>query len=181
MPGTQRGSSPSERWRAAPSLTIWVYDSPLGGAAGEVRFKELVRRGAVVVIEAVAVTWVRGSHRPHVGHLRRRSPAPGTSVLCSLVSLLADSGPDGGHRISALASRLTGTGIDHQLLADARRAFAPGTSALLVLASDVNLDVVRPIVEHGRARRGVVMVHADLTTHAVEMLRGELLPHIGEM
>ncbi|MFB9762923.1 DUF1269 domain-containing protein [Nocardioides kongjuensis] len=156
-----------------------MYDSPLGAAAGEVRFKDLVRRGAVVVTEAVVVSWVRGSHRPHVGHLRRRSPQPGSSVLCALVSVLAHPGPDGARRVAALASRLDGTGIEHQLLVDAHRALGPGTSALLVLASDVNLDVVRPIVEHGRSRRGVVMVHADLIPSAVDVLRNALIPQIG--
>ncbi|MBM0124616.1 DUF1269 domain-containing protein [Pimelobacter simplex] len=173
------GASSDSNWRSAPSLTIWVYDSPLGAAAGEVRFKDLVRRGAVIVIEAVAVTWIRGSHRPHIGHLRRRSPSPGASVLSGLVALLAERSPHAGQRIAALAARLQGTGIDHELLAEARRVLAPGTSALLVLASDVNLDVVRPIVEHGRARRGVVMVHADLTSDALELLRRELIPQIG--
>ncbi|WP_408896584.1 hypothetical protein ACJ5H2_16830 [Nocardioides sp. R1-1] len=175
MTGAVKGRSASAGWRSHPSLTIWVYDSPLGAAAGEVRLKELVRRGVVIAMEAVAVTWFRGTHRPHVGHLRRRSSPPGESLLSGLVDLLTDTGPQGERRVAALCAALDGSGIDHELLVDTRRALVPGTSALLVLASDVNLDVVSPIVEHGRARRGVVMAHADLQPRAVDMLRSALL------
>ncbi|TWG90186.1 putative membrane protein [Nocardioides sp. J9] len=161
----------SGSWRAVPSLTIWVYDSTLGAAAGEVRFKELVRRGAVLVTDAVTVTWVKGTHRPHVGHLRRRSAQLDGSLLGGLVDLLADDGPEGDRRVADLARRLAGTGIDQGMLDQARCALAPGTSALLVLARDVDLAVVRPIVERGRTRRDVVMVHADLTAETVDLLR----------
>lgn len=169
----------SARWRSGPSLTVWVYDSPLGAAAGEIRLHDLVRRGAVILIEAVTVTWVRGSHRPHVGHLRRRSEPAAASLLCALVAALTDDVRGAEDRIETLVHELDGTGIDRSVLVDARAALTPGTSGLLVLAKDVDLDVVRPIVEHGRARHGVVMVHADLRAHAVERLRRTLVPQSG--
>src|SRR4051812_35820919 len=57
------------------TLTIWLYDTAMGAAAGEVRLKDLQRRGAVRVVDALTVTWVPGADRPHIGHLLRRGPA----------------------------------------------------------------------------------------------------------
>ena len=51
-------------------LTVWLYDSAMGAAAGEVRLKDLQQQGAVKVVDAVTVTWVPGAHQPRIGHLR---------------------------------------------------------------------------------------------------------------
>ena len=70
-----------------------------------------------------------------------------------------------------LASTLAGTGIDEAFLADAAQELAPDTSALLVLSTDVDLDLVRPVIERGRARGDVVLMHTYLTSNGLDVLR----------
>lgn len=156
------------------ALTVWHYDSPRGAAAGEVRLRDLQQRGHVTVVDAVTVTWVPGAHAPRVVHLRHRGLwARGPeSVLGPLVAVLvADSTPG---TIAAgpdlLASRLAGTGIERDFLADVRDGLVPGTSALLVLSSDADLDEIRLVIERGRARGDVRLEHAMLRDDAPHRL-----------
>lgn len=160
----------------ATTLTVWVYDTPMGASAGEVRLKDLRERGALRVLDAITVTWFRGAHEPRIGHLRHRTAraAVGGSVLGALVGSLVmapTAGAAAGAGLATWAQRLSGTGIDAELLADVRERLVPGTSALLVLSSDADLDVVRPFVERGLARGDVSLVHARLRDDAPEALR----------
>ena len=63
---------------AGPTLTIWIYDSALGAAAGEVRLRKLQERTALQVHDEVTVTWMPGAHQPRMGTCgtkpRRRPP-----------------------------------------------------------------------------------------------------------
>ena len=162
-------------WDSRPTLTIWVYDSARGAAAGEVRLRDLARRGAVSVVDAVTVTWVRGTHRPRAGRSRgwTRHEVAREGVLARLAELLVgpEEGPGGPARLSSL---LTGTGVDEVLLDEVVRELVPDSSALLVLSTDVDLDVVRPIVERGRARGDVVVLHAYLTPGGIDLMRAAL-------
>jgi uncharacterized membrane protein len=101
---------------AGPTLTIWIYDSALGAAAGEVRLKNLQKRNALQVHDEVTVTWMPGAHQPRIGHLRHETSATATrdSVLGGLVGLifLAPETGAAGAGLAALAHRLRGTGID---------------------------------------------------------------------
>lgn len=158
------------------SLTVWLYDTPMGAAAGEVRLKDLAERGALRVLDAVTVTWVPGAHEPRLGHLRHQTTRAATrgSVLGALVGglVLAPAlGAVAGAGLAAWAQRLTGTGIDAAFLAGLRERVVPGTSALLVLSTDANLDVLRPVVERGLARGDVSLLHARLREDAPEALR----------
>lgn len=158
--GGRRATSPT-------TLTVWLYDSAMGAAAGEVRLKAMQRRGAVTVLDALTITWMPGTHTPRVGHLRHRTSAMAakSSVLGTFVGLLvlaptADSTTGAG--VGALAQRLRGTGIDRQFLSELKDRLGPGSSALLVLSSDTDLDAVRPVIERGRARGDVTLMHASL-------------------
>jgi uncharacterized membrane protein len=158
------------------TLTVWLYDSPMGAAAGEVRLKDLQERRALRVVDAITVTWVRGAHQPRIGHLRHqttRAAARG-SVLGALVGavVLAPAvGAAAGAGLTAWVQRLRGTGIDETFLQEVRDRLVPGTSALLVLSADADLDVVRPFVERGLGRGDVSLVHARLRDDAPEALR----------
>ena len=158
------------------TLTVWLYDSAMGAAAGEVRLKDLQERKAIKVIDAVTVTWVRGSHEPRVGHLRRSmtSTASRGSILGALVGSLLPAravGATSGSGGSTLTRSFCGAGIDDAFLSDLKSSLSAGTSALLVLSSDVDLDVVRTFVERGLARGDVRLMHAWLPDDAPEALR----------
>jgi uncharacterized membrane protein len=160
-------------WEDRPSLTVWVYDSVLGAAAGQVRLDALVRRGSVEALEAVMVTWVPGAHRPRITGLRLATGGTdGEHVLGRLVHVL--TGP--GDVLPALAERLDSTGIDAQLLSEIRTALAPGRSSLLVRAASADLDTVRAVIERGRARGDVTLFHAFLTPEAPALLEDALRP-----
>ncbi|WP_197025887.1 DUF1269 domain-containing protein [Nocardioides sp. URHA0020] len=172
-PGDDNGST---RYLAAPTLTVWIYDSAMGAVAGEVRLKDLRQRDALRVHDAITVSWLPGAHVPRIGHLRRETSAAAArnSLLGGLVDLLlrppvAGAPPDAV--VTALAQRLRGTGIDQIFLDDVKRQLHPESSALLVLSSDVDLDQVRPVIERGLAHGDVILMHARLPDNAPELLR----------
>ena len=168
---------PPQRFLATPALSVWVYDSAMGAAAGEVRLKSLRQRGALRVHDAITVSWMPGAHQPRIGHLRRETSAGAarSSVLGGLVSLIfldpAGTGTGTGTGIAALAQRLRGTGIDLGFLEEIRARVHAETSALLVLSSDADLDEVRPAIERGLVRGDVTLMHAMLPGDAPELLR----------
>jgi uncharacterized membrane protein len=162
--------------RTSPALTVWIYDSALGAAAGEVRLRNLRERNALEVLDAITVSWMPGSHQPRIGHLRHETSAAATrgSVLGGLVGLifLAPAlGVAAGTGTAALAQRLRGTGIDQMFLDELKAQLRPETSALLVLSGDADLDQVRPVIERGLARGDVVLIHAHLPHDAPDILR----------
>ncbi|GAA4690974.1 DUF1269 domain-containing protein [Nocardioides conyzicola] len=167
------GATGTPRDRAATaSLTVWIYDSALGAAAGEVRLKNLRDRAALRVHDAITVSWMPGVHEPRIGHLRRETSAVAArSVLGGLVELLLRSASDAAAGIPALAQQLRGTGIDQLFLEEIVAQLHPETSALFVLSSHADLDQVRPVVERGLARGDVVLMHAQLPGEAPAVLR----------
>ena len=142
-----RGHSPPCR---SQRLTVWIYDSAMGAAAGEVRLKDLKGRSALQVHDAVTVSWLPGAHQPRIGHLRRRDSSAAAaqgSVLGGLVDLIffapaaeAEVGPG----LASLARRLRDTGIDQTIPRGDQGAAWPETSALVVLSGHGDLDEVRP-------------------------------------
>ena len=166
-----------------PTLTVWHYDTPLGAEAGEVRLKALQEHGALTVHDAMTVAWMPGAHEPHVGHFRHAtSGAAGKgSVLGALVGMLvlAPAAGAAGRRRSR-GRRPTVAGHRHRqgFLEDVTAHLTPGTSAMLVLSSDADLDAVRATVERGLARGDVVLLHAELADDAPAALR-DLVEELG--
>jgi uncharacterized membrane protein len=160
-----------------PSLTVWRYDSPLGADAGVVRLKNLEQQGALTVHHAVTVTWIAQEDQPRIGqvHHATASAAGKGSLLGGLIGLVVlapAAGAAAGAAIGAVAHRLRGTGIDRALLREVREALEPGTSALVVLSSDADLDAIRPFLD----RLDSVLIHAVLSPGATEMLEVALRP-----
>ncbi|WP_345526293.1 DUF1269 domain-containing protein [Nocardioides endophyticus] len=173
MPDRER---PPQRFLATPALSVWVYDSAMGAAAGEIRLKSLRQRGALQVHDAITVSWMPGVHQPRIGHFRRETSAAAarSSVLGGLVSLIfldPAAETDVGAGIAALAQRLRGTGIDLDFLVEIKARIHSETSALLVLSSDADLDEVRPVIERGLVRGDVTLMHVLLPGDAPELLR----------
>jgi uncharacterized membrane protein len=159
---------------AGPTLTVWIYDSALGAAAGEVRLRNLQERNVLGVYEEVTVSWMPGAHQPRIGHLRHETSAAATrgSVLGGMVGLMFPARETGARSagLAALAHQLRGTGIDQTFLEEFRALLHPETSALLVLSGHADLDEVRPVIERGLARGDVVLMHALLMDGAREIL-----------
>lgn len=160
---------------AGPTLTIWIYDSALGAAAGEVRLKDLQKRNALQVHDEVTVTWMPGAHQPRIGHLRYETSAVATrgSVLGGLVGLmfLAPVTGSAGAGLADLAHQLRGSGIDQTFLEEVKAHLRPESSALLVLSGKADLDEVRPVIERGLARGDVVLMHVLLRDAAEGILQ----------
>jgi uncharacterized membrane protein len=158
-------------WTDGTTLSAWVYDSPRGAAAGEVRLSRLRRRGAVDMADAVTVTWVPGAHRPRVGHTRSGpTDLPSDSPLARLLVRLTSPDDETCDIVSDLARKLCGSGLDEHFLRQLREALRPGSSALLVLSRHANLDDVQLVVERGRARGDVRLLYALLTNEALTIL-----------
>ena len=156
---------------ATTSLTVWHYDTAMGAAAGEIRLKDLQQQGGVQVVDAVTVTWVPGADKPHIGHLLRQGPAAVAkgSALGALVGTLFLApvvGAAAGAGVAAVAHKLRDTGIDEAFLEEITVQLKPGTSALLVLSTDADPELLRPFIERGRARGDVRLMHAQLRDDA---------------
>ena len=143
----------------------------MGAAAGEIRLKDLQQQGGVHVVDAVTVTWVPGADKPHIGHLLRQGPAAVAkgSALGALVGTLFLApvvGAAAGAGVAAVAHKLRDTGIDEAFLEEITVQLKPGTSALLVLSTDADPELLRPFIERGRARGDVRLMHAQLRDDA---------------
>lgn len=181
--------------QSSTHLSAWLYDTPMGAAAGEIRLRDLTGRQGLRVQDEITVSWVPGTHEPRVGHLRHqtagagshvphlgrpRRPTVGATLRGSVLGALAGAlvlEPGIGQRaetgtdVEALAQRVREIGIDEEFLHQLKRELVPGHSALMVLASDVDLDVVGPAVEHGLARGDVTRVYARVRDDTREALR----------
>jgi len=159
-------------WTEGPALSAWIYNSPRGAAAGTVRLHRLSRRGAVVVVDAASVTWVRGAHRPLIAHprLRTMSDRGGASPLGMLLRRLVRADSDATGDLRALAAELRGTGLSEDFLRQLRDCLAPDSSALVVVSLAADAAEVQLVIERGKARGDVRLCHVSLTRAGLAVL-----------
>jgi uncharacterized membrane protein len=164
-------------WTQGPTLSVWIYDSPRGAAAGKVRLERLSQRGAVVVVDVATVTWVRGAHRPRIGrpHVDPGFGATRRSPLEVLLGRLMFPGPGIGDNARELGRDLCGVGIGEDFLREMGESFVPDASALVVLSREADVGDVRLVIERGRARGDVRLMHASLAADGIASL--EALGH----
>jgi uncharacterized membrane protein len=165
----------AERKDTSTTLTVWHYDSAMGAAAGEIRLKDLQQQGGLVLVDAVTVTWVQGADKPHIGHLLRQGPAAvakgsALGVLVGTLFLAPVVGAVAGGGVAGLAHRLRRSGLDREFLEEVKTDITPGTSALVVLSQEADLDKVREFVERGLARGDVRLRVARLRADAPDEL-----------
>lgn len=144
-------------WLDEPTVSAWIYDSPRGAAAGQVRLRRLSQRGAVEVEDAATISWVRGAHRPriqHVGVGRRDSPWSVVALLQALTP--ASTAPD----------EASGWGLDATFVDELRDAIRPDASALVVVSRRARLTEVDHVIERGIARGDVRLLHTPLPQRA---------------
>ncbi len=166
--------SPDTGWATGPTLSAWIYDSPRGAAAGQVRLHRLCRRGAVTVVDAATVMWARGAHRPRIGYLPTGAPAGGRrgsplGVLLERLMVSADPA-NPTDAVVSMARQLSGIGLGADFLRGLRLALVPDTSGLLVLSRSADLDQVQVVIERGVARGDVRLLHAVLGRDAPAVL-----------
>src|SRR4051794_6977539 len=159
------------RARSTTTLTVWHYNSAMGASAGEVRLRDLEQRRALTVIDAITVLWVPATLTPRIGRFRSRTGARARrgAVLGALADTLVLAPVDGAGG-GALAGRLRQAGIGEEFLREVEGRLVPGSSALLVLSENTDLDAIRPILERGRSRGDVTLMHAVLHDDAPRAL-----------
>ncbi|NPD06115.1 DUF1269 domain-containing protein [Nocardioides sp. zg-1308] len=158
------------------ALTVWHYDTPFGAEAGGVRLRALEERLVLTVHDAITVAWMPRAEEPVISHLHHpsASSAGKGSVLGGLVGLVVLAplaGAAAGAGIAAAMSRLSGAGIDRRLVEEMEKHLTPGSSALLVLSSDADLDELRPVIERELERGDVALLHAELSEDAPAAVR----------
>ena len=73
-----------------PSVTVWLFPTAFGAETGEAHLTGLVERGALVVHDAAAISWVPSDPEPRVRqlkHLTARAAGKG-AMLGTAVGLL---------------------------------------------------------------------------------------------
>ena len=148
-------------------LTVWRYPTPLGVDAGEVRLKRLEEHGVLTVQDAAAVVWMPEADRPKVRRLRHGTARAAGSGgfwggLVGLVVLGPVAGAVAGAAAGGLAHQLRSAGIDDEVIDRIRAELRPGTSALLVLSSDVDVQRLRAALKY----REATLIHAKLSDDA---------------
>ena len=150
------------------TLWVWVYDTPLGAGAGHRRVMRLVMQQALVLVDAITVAWMPGTHQPRVGHRHAGVVSGQPPVLDRLLELLG-AAPEAGTAIhdpphvdrEVLVRGLQRAGVARSFVEDLDRLLVPGTSELWLLADEIDLDLVEPVVEHALARGDVRELHTD--------------------
>ena len=160
-------------WMEGPALSVWVYDSPKGAAAGRVRGNRVCRRGAVAGGVAGRVWWVGGAHRPRSGgpHIEWMTGGTPGSALGALLGRLLFPTRSGADHVHELAAALCGTGLDEEFLGELCDAFAPGASALLVLSREADFGEIQVVIERGVARGDVRLLYRALDEEQLRALQ----------
>ncbi len=153
------------------ALTVWRYDTPFGAEAAAVRLKRLEERKVLTVHDAITIAWMPRAQEPVIGHLKHSTAASAGkgSVLGGLVGMLVLAPVAGaalGAGVASVSARLRKSGIDEEFVKELGAQLTPGSSALLVLSSDGDLDEVRPAMERELDRGDVVLLHAELSADA---------------
>ncbi|MBA2952924.1 hypothetical protein GON03_23130 [Nocardioides sp. MAH-18] len=167
----------ADQWATQPTLAVWSYDSPMGASAGYVRLRELQRRGGVSVADVVTVTWVPGTHRPRIGHLRaprvaqRRFTYSVLGALADVLTLAPGAVSSNQDPLEVLSDFLVGTGLDEGMLRAIRSSIAPGSSVMLVLAVGADPGATRRVIQRGLDRGDVTLAYAVLAVDVEERLR----------
>ncbi|MCB0895052.1 MAG: DUF1269 domain-containing protein [Nocardioidaceae bacterium] len=165
-----------------PNLTIWRFPTAFGVDSAELRLKRLETQGAIVVHDAVAVIWMPRADKPVVRHLRRhRGKAAGQGALWGTVLgtlvLAPVAGAAVGATAGAIIEKLRHGGVDEQTITTLRTALTPGTSALVLVASDARPEIVGPEIVASEA----TLLHAEVDDATAEELRRVLGDELGDV
>jgi uncharacterized membrane protein/uncharacterized BrkB/YihY/UPF0761 family membrane protein len=174
-PGAGSGSGPRSGdgdTEPIATLTVWRFDDEDGAEAASRTLGELERQGALRLIDAAVVTWPVGTRRPRASQVLTGAAtgALGGSfwgLLFGIIFFAPLLGLAVGAAAGALGGSLRTAGINGAVVQQVRDEVTPGTSALFVMTSDVDVDRVRDAFLSHRP----TLIHTSLTPEQDAALR----------
>jgi uncharacterized membrane protein len=155
------------------SLTVWKFDTADGAEQAAARLSDLQKQQLMTVVDAAVVTWREGKKKP-----KTRQLSPTTSVgalsgafwgmLFGLIFLVPILGMAIGAAAGALGGKLTDVGIDDRFIKEVREQVTEGTSALFLMADNVNVERVREALGPGGMGH---LIESNLTAEQEARLR----------
>ena len=159
------------------TFTVWKFEDPDGAehAAGILQRAEA--DGLVKILDHAVMSWPEGADKPETHHSHddpKRGAAWGAlwGILTGALFMVPVAGVLAGAAIGALAKATDGTGITKEDLARIRTEVVPGTSALVVVTDEGNLDRL------GERFRGIDQ--KLITTNLTDAERETLLETFGK-
>lgn len=164
--------SAAEEGEPIATLTVWRFDDPDGAEAAGRTLGELEQQGALRLMDAAVVTWPAGASRPRSSQVLTRAAtgALGGSfwgLLFGIIFFAPLLGLAVGAATGALGGSLRDAGISDAFIQQVRDEVTPGTSALFVMTSDVDLDRVRDAF----LAHSPTLIHTNLTPEQDAALR----------
>ncbi|WP_374968410.1 YhjD/YihY/BrkB family envelope integrity protein [Terrabacter sp. BE26] len=169
---TSRGTAAGEGTGSVAALTLWRFDDEEGAEAASRTLGDLHRQGALRLIDAAVVTWPAGSRRPRASQVvtpTGKGALGGAfwGLLLGVIFFAPLLGLAVGAAAGALGGTLRDAGISEAFIQQARDAVTPGTSALFVVSSDVDVERVRAAFPSDRP----TLIHTNLTPEQDAALR----------
>lgn len=127
------------------STTAWRFSGTEGADTAVLRLKQLDSQGVMDVQDVAVIRWPQYASGPQV----------------------QEHVTDEGSRASSLAKRIRKAGIDNSMLDAVKDDMRLGTSALVVLSADAELDTVAKAFE-GQAME---LIRSDLSVRQEDELR----------
>ena len=158
------------------AFTVWKFEEPDGAARAEASLEAAAADKLVTIVDHAVLSWPEGDDRPTLHHEYdgpKRGAAWGAlwGVLGGALFMVPLGGAVLGAGLGALAKITDGTGITKDELEKIRTEVTPGTSALLMVTEDADLDRL------GERWRGVDSTL--LTTNLTDAERAKLMETFG--
>ncbi|CCH86971.1 conserved protein of unknown function [Modestobacter italicus] len=151
---------------------VWEFDSP---AAAEDAIPTLQHRAGQEldeVCDAATVSWDPGGEKPKTRQLRDLTGAGALGGMSwgtpfGLILVVPLLGAALGAATGTVGGALTDVGIDDDVIQDVRQQVTPGSSALVVMASDAGQDEAHD----ASAEQHPPLLRTNLSTDQVDALR----------
>jgi uncharacterized membrane protein len=129
------------------TFTVWKFDSPEGADRATAALKDAADQGYIKIVDHEVVSWPAGAKRPSMKHSHdERWHHAGWGAFWGLVVgglfLIPLVGAAAGAGIGALSQATEGVGIRKDDLEKIHAEITEGTSALLVVTDEGDLDRV---------------------------------------
>jgi len=129
------------------TLSLLIFSTVEGAGAAQGEFRVVGGKGSLELRDAATMVWHPGERLPalqHAGELQPREPMGMGfwNLLFTHLFVLPVAAAEAGVPAPTPTSSLAGLGIRDDFLQTAQRRLRPGTSALILLTDDANVDPV---------------------------------------